>query len=116
MQEDVIGKLLVDENLSRRLVAFLGKHFPESIHAATANLLTSDDRTVWQYAKENGYCIITKDWDFKFLSAAYGCPPKVIHLNCGNRTTTFIADLLSRQVDTIREFLSDAEACYLEIE
>lgn len=116
MQESTGRKLLIDENLSRRLISVIEKNFPASIHVATANLLESDDRAVWEFAKENGYCVLTKDWDYRFLSVALGCPPKVIRLACGNKTTTFISGLLRQRTEVINEFLEDAETCYLEIE
>ena len=83
---------------------------------ADQNLLNVFDREIWDFAKEKGYCILTKDWDYKFLSMTYGCPPKVIHLNCGNKTTLFITELMQNKTGVIKSFLSDPDDCYLEIE
>lgn len=80
------------------------------------NLLKALDQEIWDFAQKKGYCILTKDWDYKFLSVAYGCPPKVIRLNCGNKTTSHIAELIQENNEIIREFLSDPDNCYLEIE
>ncbi len=108
-------KLLLDENLSRVLLAVVDTGFPGSSHVAYVNLITSEDKAVWEFAKREGFCIVTKDWDYKFMSVRYGCPPKVIRLNCGNKTTTFIADLLRQKMAAISEFLEEAGICYLEI-
>jgi len=40
----------------------------------------ADDLTVWNYAKDNGFTIVTKDSDFHELSLVYGNPPKILCL------------------------------------
>ncbi|WP_416221600.1 DUF5615 family PIN-like protein [Rhodohalobacter sp.] len=60
--------------------------------------------------------IITKDDDFDELSQLLGCPPKIIHLLCGNQSTEFIANLLSSKQAEIIDFVEhDAENCLLKI-
>lgn len=86
------------------------------MHVALDEFSKVDDRRIWEIARKNGYCIVTKDWDFKFMSVSFGCPPKVIRLNCGNRTTAFIANLLRQRFWAIDEFLKNGEDCYLEIQ
>lgn len=108
-------KLIIDENLSRLLLSTIGNSFPESTHVADQNLLKVFDLEIWDFAKQKGYCILTKYWDYKFMSMMYGCSPKVIHLNCGNKSTLFIADLMKNKTEVIITFLSDPENCYLEI-
>lgn len=61
-------KLLLDENLSRRLVPFLQSAFPGSTQVALAGLERADDRAIWQYAREHDFVIVTKDADFYDLS------------------------------------------------
>lgn len=109
-------KILVDENLSRRLISILEDAFPESTHVSTENLLKTLDQGIWNFALQKEYCILTKDWDYKFMSVALGCPPKVIRLNCGNKTTAHIANLLQQKFEVIKEFLTGNDDCYLEIE
>ncbi|MDP2823236.1 MAG: DUF5615 family PIN-like protein [Sulfuritalea sp.] len=43
-------KLLLDENLSRRLVPFLQYEFPGSTQVALVGLEQADDRTIWHRA------------------------------------------------------------------
>ncbi len=71
-------KLLFDQNLSHRLVAALADTFPGSSHGRDFDLERADDATVWEFAKSNGYTIISKDNDFHQRSFLYGHPPKVV--------------------------------------
>lgn len=48
-------KLLLDENLSRRIVPFLQAIFPDSSQVALLNLEGASDSEIWQYAKDNGF-------------------------------------------------------------
>ena len=45
-------KLLLDENLSRRIVPFLQAAFPGSTQIALLGLETASDSEIWQYAKD----------------------------------------------------------------
>ena len=61
-------KLLLDENLSRRLVPKLLDVFPGTIHVADVDMLRTPDPDIWLYATENDFTIITKDDDFLALA------------------------------------------------
>ena len=61
-------KLLLDENLSRRLVPFLQHDYPGSSQVVLLGLESASDREVWQKAKDDGYVIVTRDTDFQELS------------------------------------------------
>ena len=84
-------KLLFDHNLSYKLVGHLADLFPASEHVRNVNLHEADDRMVWEYARANGFAIVSKDEDFHQLSFLYGAPPKVVWVRLGNCTTTDIA-------------------------
>ena len=43
-------KLLLDENLSHRLIAALQARYPGSIHVRDAGLESADDSSIWQFA------------------------------------------------------------------
>ena len=105
---------LLDENLSRRLIDRLATVFNRITHVGTEGLLNSTDNNIWEFARNANALIITKDYDFSDMSHLYGCPPKVIKLNCGNRTTQFIGDLLIAQAQLIHSF-AESDKCYLEI-
>lgn len=73
-------KLLLGENLSRRLVPFLQHDYPGSSQVVLLGMASASDQEVWQKAKDDGYVIVTRDADFQELSLVWGQPPKVIRL------------------------------------
>lgn len=79
-------KLLLDENLSRRIVPFIQDSYPGSTQVALMGMEKVDDKTIRQYALENGYVMTTKDADFYEMNLLYGSPPKVIWLKVGNQS------------------------------
>jgi predicted nuclease of predicted toxin-antitoxin system len=109
-------KLLLDENLSPRLVAGLQSAFPGSTHVHDLGLGSADDDVIWKHAAEHDFAIVSKDSDFHQRSFVYGSPPKVIWIRLGNCSTVEIADLLARRTAAIRAFESDMEAAFLIIE
>ena len=56
-------KFLYDENLSPALVAQLAALYPNSAHVHDIGLGMAGDSAVWKHAKEEGYCIVSKDSD-----------------------------------------------------
>ena len=97
-------KLLLDENLSRRIVPSLQDGFPGSTQVVLAGLERADDRAVWEYARERGYVIVTKDDDFLRLQLLLGYPPKIILLNLGNCTSQQVLSTLvssQREIDAV---------------
>lgn len=73
-------KLLLDENLSRRVVPFILDTYPESTQVALIGMEQADDQTIWDYAKQNGFVIVTRDSDYLDLSALRGHPPRLFGL------------------------------------
>ena len=71
-------KLLLDENLSRRLVPFLQHDYPGSNQVVLLGMESASDKEVWQKAKDGGFVIVTRDADFQELSLVWGQPPKVL--------------------------------------
>jgi predicted nuclease of predicted toxin-antitoxin system len=103
-------KLLLDQNVSPKLVARLFDVFPGSSHVQQAALDTSSDDQVWQYAIANGFVIVTKDEDFHLLNVLRGSPPKVIWLQMGNCTTAQIEATLRNHLQEIEDFGTDPAA------
>ena len=87
-------KLLVDENLAPRLAGDLADLFPGSIHVSSAELGSTPDGAIWEYAKAHRFTFLTKDKDFASLSITWGAPPKVILLQTGNCSTAKIERLI----------------------
>ena len=75
-------KLLLDENLSRRLIGQVADLFPGTVHVSSVNLLQASDVEVWEHAKLFGLCIVTAD-------ASPGSPQSVpIVPRVGSRKST----------------------------
>lgn len=87
-------KLLIDENLSYRLVKQLQEQFPGTEQVRRLGLTTSRDATIWEFANRNGFVILTQDEDFLELSLARGAPPKVLLLRTGNLPSAHVVNLL----------------------
>lgn len=90
-------RLLFDENLSPRLVAWLSDVYHGSAHADEVGLHGRTDREVWEWAREKGFMLVSKDNDFRQLSFFYGPPPKVVWRRIGNAPTRAVSELLRAQ-------------------
>ena len=108
-------KLLLDENLSRRLVPGLEPLYPGSSHVSEIGLERADDEAVWRHAREHGLAIVTKDADFAERSLAKGPPPRVVWIRRGNCSTQEIEALLRECRDEILAFEGDETAPFLSI-
>ena len=109
-------KLLLDNNLSPKLVAKVADLYPDSSHVALLGLDAASDIEVWTKAKYEGYCLVSKDSDFNELLLSKGFPPKVIWIRLGNCTTAEIADLLRRHYQTIVDFVEDTTVGLLALQ
>jgi len=106
-------KLLLDENLSPKLVTRLAAEFPESVHVSRVGLDQVDDETVWAFARESALTIVTKDADFQEISLRRGMPPKVVWLRRGNCSVDETVAMLRDNVDAVRSFSTDARSAVL---
>jgi predicted nuclease of predicted toxin-antitoxin system len=102
-------KLLLDENLSRKLISRLADLFPESVHLAEVNRLGSSDRDVWEFARAENLIIVSADSDFCVLATTLGPPPKVVWLRRWTHPTRDAEQVLRRQAIRIAEFANDPE-------
>lgn len=107
--------LLFDENLAAALVAELADLYPDCIHVGDRGLAGGSDRAIWQYARDHGLIIVSKDEDFQRLSVLYGAPPKVIWIRLGNCSTADIIHLLRGRRSEIHRFVADGEAAFLAL-
>ena len=108
-------KLLLDQNLSRRLVAKIANVYPDSTPVAEVGLDTASDRMIWQWAGERDYVVVSKDTDFRQLAFLYGPPPKVVWLRVGNVSTALIEALLLGSVERVARFVAEDEEALLVI-
>ena len=106
-------KLLLDENLSHRLVNRIADLFPESIHVSEAGPMQMPDSAIWQYARDHGFSVLSADSDFFERATALGAPPKVIWLKGCDYPTREAEGLIRSQAIRIVEFLEDPERAVL---
>ena len=108
-------KLHLDENLSRRIIPFLEAYFPGSTQVALIGMERDSDEEIWRYARDKGFCIVTKDADFYDLSLLRGTPPKVIWLRGGNVTKAAITQVLIENRGRIQDMLNSDEIACVEL-
>ena len=107
--------LLLDENLSPRLLPRLASLFPGLIHVRDVGLKQASDEAIWDWAKRNSHTIVTTDADFAAMSIERGHPPKVIHLEECDFPLRTIEELLRQNAVRISEFDKDSHAGLLAL-
>ncbi len=106
-------KLLLDENLSDRIVPQVLDLFPDSTHVKSHGLLRTNDTLIWSFAREHGYVIVSKDADFHQRSLLLGHPPKLVFLRVGNCPTSRITQLLRASLRVLSAFEPDPNTSIL---
>ena len=111
-------KLLLDANLSYRLINRIKDHFEEVQHVdnkTTPLAYPAKDLDIWNYSRENHFVIVTNDEDFLNLSLSLGFPPKIVLLRTGNQSTNYIAQLLIKHKRDIESLADDSKTGVLQL-
>jgi len=108
-------KLLFDQNISQRILKVLPEIYNGSTHVKMEGLINSPDRIIWDFAKKNGFIIVTHDSDFNELNSLFGFPPKIIWIRTGNLKTQIIIDMLIDNYLEILKFVEDINYGCFEI-
>lgn len=97
-------KILIDMNLSPVWREIFAKHNWESVHWSSVGKPTAPDKTILQYARDNGYVVLTHDLDFSAILAATGAKaPRVIQV----RTQDVLSERFEKLViNALRQFES----------
>jgi predicted nuclease of predicted toxin-antitoxin system len=106
-------RLLLDENLSERLLLSLEDCYPDSNHVRQLGLGGATDRTIWSFAGQEGFVLVTKDEDFLDLSVSLGFPPRVVCLDIGNASNGRTAELFISGRPLIEDLIDHPEAGFL---
>ena len=109
-------RLLLDENLSERLLPALADLFPQSTHVRRLNAAGAADHSVWELARSGGFVLVTRDEDFVSMSVMRGAPPKIVWLNVDNARTAAIAQLLRARAGDVEQFAAHDEYSFLVID
>lgn len=108
-------KLLFDQNISHRLLNQILDFIPHAKQVRELGLENHSDKLIWEYAKENGFTIVTFDGDFYDFSLVWGHPPKIVWIRTNNQTTKNVEEILRKHIHTIKEFQKDSDLACLEI-
>ena len=109
-------KLLFDQNISFRILRLLPDSFSDCRHVRSVGLNDCNDAKIWQYAKQNGFTVVTFDADFFDISVLRGFPPKIVWLRTGNLTTNEIAEHIILNYANIVSFIDNPDQSCLEID
>ena len=107
--------LLIDENLSPRLVRLLEDIFPWSLHIESAGFQSTEDDDIWEYARIRSLIVLTKDRDYRQLSLERGHPPKVILVRIGNCRVAEVDSLIRDHYHEILDFEDDPARSIIEL-
>jgi len=108
--------LLIDANISWRLVKLLNQNNFICIHAEQTGLpVPAADLEIWGYAKTHNYIIVTNDGDFQNLSNLFGFPPKVVLLKTGQQRTNYLGETIIKHKQSIIDLYGSDEIGLLEI-
>jgi predicted nuclease of predicted toxin-antitoxin system len=109
-------RLLLDANLSWRMISILKQHFDDCFHVDSIGLnVPAKDSEIWDYARKNNLIIVTNDEDFIDFINVKGFPPKVILLKTGNQSRLYITNLLIQRKEDILSLSNASETGLLEI-
>ena len=80
-------RFLVDAQLPPALAAWLVEQGHHAEHVSDIGLRAAEDSPIWEYARDHGACIITKDEDFSNRTAVTSSGPAIVWLRIGNCST-----------------------------
>ena len=108
-------KLLLDQNLSHRIIRLLAKIYPESVQVRALQMNEAADEEIWNYARQNDYSVVTLDADFHEYSILHGGPPLIIWLKCGNQPKNIILEKLLDNREGIQQAYENPDIWSVEI-
>ena len=109
-------KILIDANISWRIIRLLDGIFSEIQHVNFTDLEPpAKDISIWEYALQNEYTILTSDEDFLDFISFKGFPPKLILLRVGNIKTLELSKIIMNHQQDIIDFILDESTGILEI-
>jgi len=88
-------KLLLDVNLSPKLVSALINSGVSAVHWISVGAPDASDTEIISYAKDNDLVVVTHDLDFSaVLSVAHGQKPSVIQIRAKGLNKTQITEMI----------------------
>ncbi len=102
-------RFLADENLPPKIVGLLHSRFPGPIHVVSAGLAGVGDESIWRYAADNDFVVLSKDFDFNQRALLRCHPPKVVWARVGEMRANEIAATVLARADQLERFEVDDE-------
>lgn len=100
----------LDAQLSPALAPWIQATFGIEARALRdLGLRNSTDREIFRAAQLANAIVMTKDSDFVTLHSQLGAPPQIIWLTCGNTSTRYLRELLSRALPAALVLLEAGE-------
>lgn len=95
--------------------AFPASRLPEQQSCHAVGLERADDSAIWEYAKSNGYVIVTRDADFEELCSVRGHPPQIVWLKMRNLSKPAALNLLKHNRELIEQALVEERLACIEL-
>lgn len=108
-------KMLFDQNISFRVLKDLEPIFPGSLQVRLAGLENETDSSIWSFAKQFNFIVVTFDGDFADIVNLKGFPPKVIWLRFIDQHSSAIVLKIKEKEPQIKDFAQDPEFGVLEL-
>src|SRR5438874_10211081 len=69
----------------------------------------AEDATIFQYARQPGMIVMTKDEDFVTPADRHGPPPQILWITCGNTSNAHLKVILTKQLQQALQLLAGGE-------
>ena len=89
------------------MAAYLRPHCAAVLHVRDIQLGNSPDTSIWRYARQHDYDVLTKDEDFLQLVLAEGFPPRVVAVQNAQVPVKELAAFLLARLPQLRHFLGE---------
>ena len=107
-------RILIDQNLSPKLIRRLADLFPGLESVYDHNLTSASDPFIFDWARQYEFlALISTDLDFVNLAERMGPPPKVIRIERCDFATAMVEQLFRRDASRINEFLGSDQGVLL---
>jgi predicted nuclease of predicted toxin-antitoxin system len=108
-------KLLIDQNISKRIIESISDTFSDSIHVNSIASTTSTDNELWDYALKNEFILVTTDSDFFNHCIISDQSPKIILVQGEVITSNKMEWALRINQEAIEQFIDEDPANCLTI-
>jgi len=108
-------KLLIDMNLSPGWVKQLADAGMEAEHWSTLGAVTAPDAEIMQFARLNGYIVLTHDLDFgAILATTHGEKPSVVQIRSEDISTATIGRVVISSIKQMEQELEQGALLTIE--